>query len=93
MKNTGDVKDIFARITLDQSPGMMVFNFLSNPKQFDETPLNKLEELEFSMVNFDNSFYEFNDLDYSFVLEVIEIIDSDYSFNISSKRGINDTLQ
>ena len=92
MRNTGDVSDIFARITLDQSPGMMVFNFLSNPKEFDTAPLNSLEELEFSMVNFDNTFYEFNDLDYSMTIEIIETIDTNYAFNISSRRGITDTL-
>lgn len=87
MMNTGDVKDIFARITLDQSPGSMVFAFLSNPKEFDVTPLNLLSELDFSIVNYDGSFYEFNDLDYSFVLEIIEEIDITDSFNLSSRRG------
>ena len=92
MKNTGIVQNIFARITLDQSPGMMVFNFLSNPKEFNETPLDKLETLEFSMQNFDGTFYEFNDLDYSMTLEIIETIDTDMAFNISSRRGITDTV-
>jgi hypothetical protein len=87
MMNTGDVKNIFARITLDQSPGSMVFAFLSNPKEFDVTPLNLLSELEFSIVNYDGTFYEFNDLDYSFVLEIIEEIDITDSFNLSSRRG------
>lgn len=91
MMNTGDVKNIFARILLDESPGHMVFSFLSNPKTFDTVPLDKLNELEFSVVNYDNTLYEFNDLDYSFVLEITEVIDTTDSFNISSKRGIVDT--
>lgn len=90
MLNTGNVKDIFARITLDQSPGNMVFSYLSNPKIFDTIPLNRLEELEFSILNYDGSFYEFNDLDYSFTLQITEVIDITDSFNISSKRGIAD---
>ena len=89
MMNTGDVKDIFARITLDQSPGNMVFNFLSNPKIFDTVPLNKLEELDFSVVYYNNNFYEFNDLDYSFVLEITEEIDTTDNFGFSSRRGIS----
>ncbi|NBU33702.1 hypothetical protein EB118_05310 [bacterium] len=88
MLNTGNVRNIFARITLDQSPGNMVFSFLSNPKDFTTVPLDNLNELEFSIVNYDGSFYEFNDLDYSFTLEIIEQIDITESFNISSKRGI-----
>jgi len=89
MMNTGDVRNIFARITLDQSPGSVVFAFLSNPKNFDTVPLDKLNELEFSIVNYDNTLYEFNDLDYSFVLEITEVVDTTDAFNMSSKRGIN----
>jgi len=87
MRNTGKVTNIFARIILDQSPGMMVFNFLSNPKDFDEVPLNKLSELEFYILNWDGSYYEFNDLDYSFTLEITEIIDTNTAFNYSTRRG------
>jgi hypothetical protein len=88
MMNTGSVKDIFARITLDQSPGSMVFNFLSNPKTFDTVPLNTLSELEFSIANWDGTLYEFNDLDWSCVLEITELLDTTESFNYSSRRGI-----
>lgn len=88
MMNTGIVKNIFARITLDQSPGTMVFSYLSNPKEFDQIPLNNLNELEFSIINYDNTLYEFNDLDYSFVLEIVEEIDTTDSFGESSRRGI-----
>jgi hypothetical protein len=87
MMNTGSVRNVFARITLDQSPGSMVFAFLSNPKEFDTVPLDKLSELEFSVVNYDNTLYEFNDLDYSFVLEITEVIDTTENFNYSTKRG------
>lgn len=88
MMNTGNVKNIFARITLDQSPGSMVFAFLSNPKEFLDAPLDKLDELEFSVLNYDGSLYDFNDLDYSFVLEITEVIDTTDVFNFSSKRGM-----
>jgi hypothetical protein len=88
--NTGSVKDIFARISLDQSPGTMVFSFLSNPKNFDTVPLDKLNDLDFSIVNYDGSLYDFNDLDYSFTLQITEIIDINDSFNLSSRRGIVD---
>jgi len=87
MMNTGNTKDIFARITLDQSPGSMVFSFLSNPKEFDTVPLDKLSDLEFSIQNYDGSLYDFNDLDYSFVLEITEIHDTTDNFNFSSRRG------
>jgi hypothetical protein len=88
MMNTGNVKNVFARITLDQSPGSMVFAFLSNPKEFDVVPLDKLSELEFSIVNYDGTLYSFNDLDFSCTLEITEVQDTTEGFNISSKRGV-----
>lgn len=90
MKNTGTVDNIFARISLNQSPGYACFDFLSNPKIFDTTPLNSLSELEFSVVNYNNTLYEFSDLDFSFCLEITEVIDQTDAFNISSQRGIQD---
>jgi len=89
MMNTGKVTDIFARITLDQSPGNMVFAFLSNPKTFDTTPLDKLSELEFRVLNYDGSPYDFSDLDYSFTLEITEVKDVTDAFNFSSRRGVS----
>lgn len=88
MMNTGSVKDVFARITLDQSPGNMVFAYLSNPKTFDTVPLDKLNELYFTILNYNGSPYDFNDLDYSFTLEITEIKDVTEGFNYSSRRGI-----
>jgi len=90
MLNTGNVKNIFARIILDQSPGTVVFNFLSNPKTFEIVPLDSLDTLDISIVNYDSSYYIFNDLDFSFTLEITEVVDTTDSFNISSKRGITD---
>ena len=88
--NTGNVNDVFARIILDQAPGYVNFNFLSNPKIFDITPLSKLSELEFTIRNYDNTFYDFIDLDYSFTLEITEMIDQTSMFNVSSRRGVVD---
>ena len=90
MMNTGKVKNVFARISLDQSPGSMVFSYLSNPKIFDTTPLNQLNDLEFSILNYDGTEYEFNDLDYSFTLQITESIDVTDGFQISTRRGITD---
>jgi hypothetical protein len=93
MINTGDIKNIFARISLDQPPGYVCFKFLSNPKIFYTLPLNTLENLRFSIVNYNNSLYEFSDLDFSFCLEITEVIDTNDQFNISSRRGISDSFK
>lgn len=91
MLNTGNVKNIFSRISLDQPPGYVCFKYLSNPKHFNIIPLDKLSDLEFSVINYNNSFYDFNDLDFSFTLQITEVSDTTNSFNISSKRGITDS--
>lgn len=91
MLNTGHVENIFARISLDQPPGYVCFKYLSNPKQFNNVPLDKLSELEFSVVNYDNSLYQFSDQDFSYCLEITEVSDATNAFNVSSRRGITDT--
>lgn len=91
MLNTGSVKNIFSRISLDQPPGYVCFKYLSNPKHFNIMPLDTLSELEFSVINYNNSLYDFNDLDFSFTLQITEVADVTNSFNVSSKRGITDT--
>lgn len=88
--NTGQVKNIFARISLDKPPGYVCFNYLSNPKIFNTIPLDKLSELEFSILNWDGTEYNFFDLDFSFCLEITEVSDATNAFNISSRRGITD---
>jgi hypothetical protein len=91
MLNTGGVKNIFSRISLDQPPGYVCFKYLSNPKHFNTMPLDKLSDLDFSVVNYNSSLYDFNDLDFSFTLQITEVSDATKAFNVSSKRGITDT--
>lgn len=87
--NTGTVQNIFARISLTESPGAVIFNeFNSNPKIFEESLFPELNELEFSVVNYNNSLYDFTDLDYSFTLEITEIVEELPETNISSRTGI-----
>lgn len=91
MLNTGGVKNIFSRISLDQPPGYVCFKYLSNPKHFNTMPLDKLSDLDFSVVNYNSSLYDFNDLDFSFTLQITEVSDATKAFNVSSKRGVTDT--
>lgn len=91
MLNTGNIKNIFSRISLDQPPGYVCFKYLSNPKHYNVMPLDKLSELEFSVVYHNGSLYDFNDLDFSFTLQITEVSDATNSFNVSSRRGITDS--
>jgi hypothetical protein len=84
-------KDVFARIQLSESPGAVIFNdFLAEPKLFLDAPLANLTKLKFQVKYFDGSFYEFNDLDWSFALRIVELVDANDQFNMSSRRGVID---
>lgn len=87
--STGSVNDIFARISLTDSPGSVIFDaYLSNPKLFEEGSMPTLSELEFSVKLFNGALYDFNDMDYSFTLEITELVDYISNTNISSRRGV-----
>lgn len=87
------VQDIFAKILLSGVPGSRLFDTaVSNPKIFDEVPLNRLEFLDFELKRQDNEFFDLNGLDYSFSLEIIELIDEIRNTSYSSRRGLREVV-
>lgn len=68
------VRNIFARVSLSEAPGTMMFDsFRSNPKVYDDVgSLERIDKLEFLVINPDGSFYDFNDTDFSFALDITE---------------------
>lgn len=91
--STSKVSDIFARISLTDNPGSVIFDaYLSNPKIFDDGSLPTLSELEFNVKLFDGTYYDFNDLNFSFTLEITEMVDYIENTNISSRRGVLEHL-
>lgn len=82
---------IFAKILLSEPPNTLMFNtFLSNAKIYEESPLATLNELQFEIRNNDGSLYNFNDIDYSFSLEIVEFIDILQDSGFSARRGVRD---
>lgn len=91
MVNTGDVGDVFAKIMLSAPPGNVLFNtFQSNPKVYEESPLNFLFEIDFQFKTQDGELFQFNDEDHSFTLEIVEYLDTLEHSGFSSQRGIRD---
>lgn len=81
------VKDVFAKIILTQSPGLMTFDsFISSPKEFD-SPLAKLDSLRIKMIDYRGFPFDFHDLNYSITLEVIEVVEVLENTNIRSKSS------
>jgi hypothetical protein len=92
LTSSSGLENIFAKILLSEPPNTLMFNtFLSNAKVYEETPLSTLNELEFLIKNNDGTTYNFNDIDYSFSLEIVEYIDILEESSFSSRRGIVDS--
>ena len=67
-----------------------MFNtFLSTPKIFDPL-VGTLNSIEFNVKIHDNILYNFLGIDYSFSIEIIEVIDVLTSKGLSSRRGNRD---
>lgn len=90
------VENVFAKLLLTGAPGTIIFNsYISSPKIFDKALYPKLTELQFTVQRQDSEKYDFFGRDYSFGLEISEIIDeisgSSYSARRGTKEFINET--
>lgn len=89
VRNNTGVNDVFSIIKLSEDTGNVIFNsFQTNPKVFYESPLRSLNRISFNVKNSDGSFYNFNNVDYTIGLEIVEIIDVLENTNISSSNNI-----
>lgn len=90
--NPGNKKvgDIFAKILLKEQPGAMVFDsFISAPKIFNP-PISTIKELEFEVKRKDGYLFNFNNMDYSVSIEIIEIVDQIVDTGLSGRTGTSD---
>lgn len=91
VSTSSQVRGIFAKILLNSSPGSVVFNtFVSSIKNFNDAPLQKITELEFSFVDRQGELYDFHGVDHSMTFEVSEYVDVIPDTNISGRRGVDD---
>lgn len=85
--NFGAVKQFFAKINLCDLPGTIIYNSNVNiPFEFNKI-IDKLKKLDISFKNKDGSYFDFNGIDHSFVLEITSIIDKTKGTNIHPKAG------
>ena len=76
----------FAKIILPSAPGKDMFNnFISTETTFDDKPLDELTELEINFYDIQGNLFDFNSLNHSFTLEIVEEIDYIEDTNILSK--------
>ena len=92
MEDSSGVSNIFAKVLLNFSPGTVAFNsFITNPRIYDqEGPLKELSSIDLHVKIHNNINYEFNDIDYSLALEIVELVDIVPNSQFSAVRGVGD---
>jgi hypothetical protein len=90
VQNTGEVREIFAKIQLVDLPGNLLYNtFVSNDRVFDN-PKAVLDYLDIEFRKFDGKLFQFNGIEHSFSLEIYTYLDRLRNTYVSSRRGIED---
>jgi len=85
--NTGTVSNIFAKILLTGSPGNIIFNsYIILEDEFSEI-VPTLSSLRFSFYSPDGILFDFNNLNHSMTIEVIEIINKPEKTRINTRIG------
>lgn len=85
--SSSGIQNSFAKILLSESPGSWCFNtFISAPAVFD-SPIPYLDSIAFKVLMTNGYLFNFNDIDFSFSLEIVEIVDSLNITNLSSRNA------
>ena len=84
-KNT----DLFAKIIFNVKPGETTYEFVANPKIF-ENPLSRLDRLEIRWVDYAGTPVDFQMRNHSFTLEIIEYLDELDNVGYDTRRGTID---
>ena len=88
VKDYGDVKEVFAKILLNQAPGNILYDtFVSSPKEYFNTPLKFIDTIEFIFKEPNNNLFYMNNLEHSFSLKIEEVIEIIENTNFSSRTG------
>lgn len=81
------INNVFAKIVLTESPGLMCFDsFVSAPLEFDP-PLNNLDYLRLKIIDYAGYPFNFNDLNYSLSFEVVELVERLDNTNMMSNAS------
>jgi hypothetical protein len=90
LTTTGVVKNIFAKIDLNASPGNVCFNSFVTTELIYDTPQARLDEIDLSIYRADGKPFDLRGRNYSITLQIEEYQDRLRNAEISSRRGIPD---
>ena len=69
------LKTIYSKLLFSGESGDMCYNtYVGGQKFYYDTPLNILTELDFQFRDSNGDLYDFNDIDHSFTLEILEVV-------------------
>ena len=88
-ETTNNVKNIFAKIQLNEPPGSIVFNsFIANDITFIDRLLPNLRDIQFTVRRPDGTLYDLNRRDFSLTLRITEVTNrlSNAAFNSQSGK-------
>jgi len=83
IKGTGYIKDFFYKIGLPGRSGRYVYDTYIDSPIFYNEPLRSLRTLTIDILTPDGEYYDFNNLDHSFVLEIVTFEESPEKTNLS----------
>lgn len=86
--NTGTVSNVFAKILLTGAPGNVIFNsYIVLEEEFTEI-IPTLSNLHFSFYSPDGVLFDFNNLNHSMTIEVIELVSESNKTRLNTRIGI-----
>ena len=82
---------LYAKIRLTTAPGVVAFDtFVNTPQDFSTTPLRELSKLKVKWIDSNGNLIDWNGLEHSYTLEIIQYIDKLTANDYSSIRGVID---
>lgn len=88
--NTGPVRNIFAKIQLSSSPNQVAYNSFVTIERLFDTPIVKLDEVDFELRRHDGKLFDLRGRDWSISLLIEEYRHILRNAEISSRTGIAD---
>jgi hypothetical protein len=82
------LENSYAQIQLAGDPGDTIYNsYIGGQKIYYDTPLNSLTELDFQFRDKNGTFYDFKNIDHSFTLEILEIVQKVEGTDYNARLG------
>ncbi|XWV25231.1 hypothetical protein QJ856_gp0541 [Tupanvirus deep ocean] len=87
INNTKPVPNVFSIIRWSDNPGSVVIDSFAPTTKYFNNPVASISELHFTMIHPDGRLVEFNGLDHSFTIEIVELYNQPNGTNINARMN------